>query len=451
MIPHNIRVAAIDNDEGHLKKIYSALAAAGYWVMPIWYDAGELVPSPGKSVGGVRLIFSDIHLAEGRMHGVATHAEALISFLKRVVGEGPYAIIFWTQYPDDAQEMFAEVTDRVAAAGILPPTHFGCIEKNLVLNVGDNDLLREELVKLISREVKKCGPLLLSVSWEERVFQAAARSTDRIYEIATGHQKDHNERLNSWVTLLGHLAKETVGKEAEDLPVRAMDLALLPLLEDRLLNSSLSPNHELQDVLRGHLGARPKSVSASMLNGHYLLEVLAEDSTLGPAARGVVSVIDVDSWEENFKPEFNLCWTELVKSDFVFREKWGDLPGSMRPVLITLTPECDDVQGKVVSHRYLFGVVFKESEFKQDKYYSKKRDKFNSLAIFDVGLISLASGEDVADHRLLISCSRFIARSGVELAGVKPRYRLRRAVVEELAHHYATHARRPGVLRFFGD
>ncbi|AWH27823.1 hypothetical protein C1931_02085 [Stenotrophomonas sp. YAU14A_MKIMI4_1] len=446
-----MRVVAIDNDEDHLKKIYSALASAGYWVMPIWFDSGVLVPSPEGSVGGIRLIFSDIHLAEGRMHGVATHAEALISLLKRVVGDGPYAIVFWTQYPDDAQEMFAQVVDRVAAAGVSPPTHFGCIDKNLVLNAGDDDRLREQLVDLIAREVKKCGPLMLSVSWEERVFQAAASSTSRIYELATGRHNDQHDKLDSWLALLGYLAKETVGKEAEGLPVKAMDLALLPLLEDRLLNSSLSADHELQDVLRGHLGDRPKAVSASLLNGHYLLEVLGEDSTLGPAARGVVSVVDVSSWDGNFKSEFSSCWTDLVRNDFIFEEKWGELPESLRPVLVTLTPECDDVQGKVLSHRYLFGVIFKSSELKLENYYSKKKGRFNSLAVFDVGVISLASGEDVSDHRLLISCNRFVARSGAQLLGVTPRYRLRRAVVEELAHHYATHARRPGVLRFFGD
>jgi len=451
VIPHHVRVAAIDNDKEHLAKIYAGLAGAGYWVMPLLFDAGELEPLPYATNDGLRLIFSDIHLMAGQMNDMTVHASALLSCLKKIVGSGPYAIIFWTQYPDDAQKMIAELERRVVGLGIVPPIHFGCIDKGVVLSAGEDDASRGRLVELISLEVAKCGPLLLSVSWEERVFQAAAKSTTRLYELATAQKDDQTAKLSSWISLLGYLAKETVGKEAELLPIKAMDLALLPLLEDRLLNSSLSSSHELQAVLKDHLGDKPKNVSASMLNGHYLLEVLAENSTLTPTARGVVSVIDVEKWDENFKPEFGKCWRDLINGDFVFKEKWGELPPSMTPVLVTLTPECDDVQGKVISYRYLFGVMFKSSEFKPENYYAKKKEKFNGLSIFDVGAVAIEAGGHVDDYRLLISCSRFIARSSLELSGVAPRYRLRRAVVEELAHHYATHARRPGVMRFFGD
>lgn len=451
MIPQHVRVAAIDNVQDHLSKIYAGLAGAGYWVMPLLFDAGQLEPLPAAPNHGLRLIFSDIHLMEGRMHDMTVHANALLSCLKKIVGSGPYAIIFWTQYPGDAAEMIKAVEERASAVNVSLPIHFGCIDKNAVLAAGEDDEARAKLGALITAEVAKCGPLLLSISWEERVFQAAAKSTTRLFELATAKQQDQAAKLSSWIKLLGFLAKETVGKEAKLQPVKAMELALLPLLEDRLLNTSLATKHELQAVLKDHLGGRPAGVSASMLNGHYLLEALDADSGLSSTARGVVSVVDTDTWDEHFKPDFGKCWKELIKADFVFKDKVVDLPASMTPVLITLTPECDDVQGKVLSYRYLFGAMFKSSEFTLSNYYSKSKDKFNALSIFDVGTVAIESDGNFEDYRILISCSRFIAKSSLDLPGVVVRYRLRRAVVEELAHHYATHARRPGVMRFFGD
>lgn len=450
MIPTHVRVAALDNDKEHLNKIYSGLARAGYWVMPFHFDAGALSPLPSSPNNGIRIIFSDIHLVEGQMFKMTTHAQALISCLKRIVSEGPYIVIFWTAHPDDATEVIREVRNRIGNEATPAPVYFGTIDKNNVLGGDDQDFNTENLVELINTEIAKCGPLLLSISWEERVFQAAVRSTHRLFELAQNGIDEDEAKLTAWHKLLGFLALEAAGEEAKALPIKAMDLALLPLLEDRLQTSSIYAPKALQDMLSNELGRKPETISSSKLNTHYLVEVIKNPKDVEPFRRGVVSSIDTERWDASYHEEFGGDWPELIRKEFLMNNAQNaeQIARLIKPCLVTLTPECDDIQGKVGSYRYLLGALFKKDEVTSNAYYSRSKNQYSNLSIFEIGIISVNDEDIETDYVLLVSCNRFLARPVRAVDSVTPIYRLRRSVIEELGHHYATHARRPGVLRF---
>lgn len=449
MIPQFVRVAAIDNEQEHLDKIYSGLVSAGYWVMPFLYDLGTIVPTPPKPFNGVRIVFTDIHLLEGGMNNMAQQALAIMSSLKKIVCDGPYAVIFWTNHPDDAKAVFADIMARAESNGLVPPVGYGCIDKNLVLALDDNPERLPELIGQVSDAISACGALLLSISWEERVSQASIRSTHRLFELTK--QPDNEGSLARWHKLLAYLSTEAVGDaQARLSPVAAMDAALLPILEDRL-DVSAEYVTQLNDFLAQEFGNRPEEISKSSLNTHYLVSNLQNGAAASPSGRGVVSLIDRASWDQNYPELWGANCAEVLSAEFLLpvpKPDSKEFLDSLVPCVVTLTAECDDVQGKVYSYRYLLGVFVPFSKANKARYFTSTKSKYANLSIFEVGVLSLDLDGELKDYCLLVSCNRFFAKPTRDLLHVEPKLRLRRATLEELSHHYTTHARRPGVMRF---
>jgi len=448
MIPKFVRVAAIDNEQEHLEKIYSALVRAGYWVMPFLYDLGSVSPEPPSPYNGVRLIFTDIHLNDGGMNNMAQQALAIVSALKKIVCDGPYVVIFWTKFPTDAEEVFNNIKVRAKELELVPPVGYGCIDKNLVLTSDNSNLV--ELKTQIDEAIKNSGALLLSVSWEERVSQAAVLTTHRLFELARSNENE--DALTIWHKLLSFLSAQSVGEaQVQRAPIAAMDSALLPILEDRLTAAASHAVDSLGELLLTEDGNMPPSISCPSLNSHYLVSTLVADGGYLPSSRGVVSLIQRNEWDASQNDVWGCSCNDAIRKEFLLTTNQSlsdDKIDEIQPCLVTLTPECDDVQGKVVSYRYLFAVLVPFSDSNRSWYFSKSKKQYSNLSIFDAGVLSLDIGSGKSDYCLLISCNRFFARPTSELMNVTPKLRLRRATLEELSHHYATHSRRPGVMRF---
>lgn len=450
MIPQFVRVAAIDNEQEHLDKIYSALVSAGYWVMPFLFDLGTIKPTPPQPFNGVRIIFSDIHLGIGGMNNIAQHTLAIMSSLKKIVCDGPYVVIFWTAFPQDAKDVFAEMMNRAKDFDLVVPVGFGCIDKKLVLGLEQEPEQLADLTSQVNEAILSCGALLLSISWEERVFQAAVRSTHRLFDLTRAAGEEG--ALSRWHKLLAFLSTEAVGSaQAQTSPVAAMDAALLPVLEDRL-DVSAEYVSGLNALLAEQFGHDPDGVSQSSLNTHYLVSVLTDPSGFQPSSRGMVSIVDRAGWDQACPELWGASCNEVLGHEFLMPGNYvgdNDFLNSLTPCVVTLTPECDDVQGKVYSYRYLLAVFIPVADVDKARYFSKKQRKYSNLSIFDVGVLSLDLGDGIKDYCLLVSCNRFFAKPVKDLLHVQPKLRLRRATLEELSHHYTTHARRPGVMRFF--
>lgn len=448
MIPKFVRVAAIDNEQAHLDKIYSALVSSGFWVMPFLYDLGTVNPLPPNPYNGVRIVFSDIHLVDGGMNNMAQQALAITACLKKIVCDGPYVLIFWTKFPTDAHTVFSEIIARAKDEGFVAPAAYGCIDKSLVINLEENPSSMPEVLEQLNQAILNCGALLLSISWEERVSQAAIRSTNRLFDLA--HQQASGDPLTNWHQLLAYLSLEAVGDtQAVLTPVAAMDSALLPILEDRL-HIPCEDVEPLSALLSQQLGVRESGVSKTALNAHYLVSTLSSSMTVSPSARGVVSVIERESWDAHQPDLWGKTCNEVLQQEFFLPAQKNDQEflGSLLPCVVTLTPECDDVQGKVGSFRYLLGVLVPYSSTVRALYYSKSKRQYSNLSVFDVGVLNIDLGQGDKDYCLLVSCNRFFAKPTTGLLHVTPKLRLRKATLEELSHHYTTHARRPGVMRF---
>ncbi len=467
------RVAALDNEKDELSAISVGLGQAGFWAMPFLFDAGELVPSPPQRALGIRLIFSDIHILAGNM-SITQHVNAILTCIKKIIKSGPYGIIFWSKYPDEAKSAWAELLDRCSDHDVEAPVCYGLIDKNKVLDSTTHTFDAQALSNDINDVIRSCPTLALTMAWDDRVALAAINTTNRLYQMAVDSKPQpgestaisaHLAHIPKWNALLSFLAAAAVGDEqAEKSPLYALDNALLPIVEDQLYSASLleTKSIDVPDEFRGsslsdHIkekGSKDRmgAASAAELNTLYLIENEIS-SSLDCAARGVVSkIIEADG--EIFKGIFGKNRDELIASEF-FMDKTASSAQAKSflteivPCLVTLVAECDEVQNKVWTFRYLLGILIKnpESQDRRPLYYSSKKKEFSNDSIYSLGNIRL-KGEG-HDSLLLVSCSRFLATHSRNPISCTPAFRLRRPTLDELLHRYTVHARRPGVMRFF--
>jgi hypothetical protein len=463
MIPLHSRVAAIDDDPDHLQKIVWGLGKAGFCTIPFLFDDGKLENPPEQPLPGLRIVFSDIHMIGGGPQNERLHASNIVQCLKKIVSDGPYVLIFWSQFPDERDRIATLIQERAPDVKLTPPIGYGAIDKTQVFDLspdgGSSAFDADKLRDLIVERIREFKTLAVATSWEDRAARAAARTTDRLFQLV----KDSASVENDWARLLAYLACEAVGQqEAGEGLTSALDEALLPLLEDQLSLIGNEPSPAAEDVQRlldlvSVEGSRecPAAVATSQLNTSYLIEEFGHETGTRMWARGTVTELGTGFVNSGpFINAFGLDDATLIRQEFATRDLDAEEKRSTRLHIVELGPECDHVQGKVSTHRYLLALLVPGSLIgafiggaKGKKLPSSPR--YRNDSVMDIGKLSLKTSQEKESH-LLISCRCFMALAAKTSIGGKPRFRLRRSLLEEVAHRYATHARRPGVMRFPG-
>lgn len=451
------RVVALDDKEEDLDVIVKALGRAGYSAIPYLFDLAEFNPLVTNPCAGLRLVFSDIHLTptSGIGSGGADHAAVIGNFLKKIVPTGPYGLIFWSKHEADEHEIVAQLSSRANDIGFKLPVFFGFMDKKSIgIHPGGdaNEVDYEKLRGLIREQVDKSPALKVVMDWEERVLLSAARASNSLFDVVSTRSAESKEKLTdpaAWLDLLAYLSQEAVGLESAAHNSRAaIDNALLPVLEDQLrvnLNAEAEPECPISRKLTEQGGKKikyPPEINTYSLNSFYLVESLCQGD-ISCSTRGAVS-FPKDNAADFIATKFGAEWIDILYDEFIIfpkeKSKNQDLATRTKACFISLSAECDEVQGKIPSHRYLLGACVDKSDIKEFNKQGLAR-----AALQEIGRVKIDGSERI----LIVSCRRFISEhSGVELP-LKPVARLRRSTLDELIHHYTTYARRPGVMRFF--
>lgn len=457
MLPLHTRVAAIDDNEDHLQKIAWGLGKAGFSPLPFLFSDGKLENAPRKPIPGIRLVFSDIHIVPGGQNNDAVNASNIVKCLKTIVGEGPYALIFWSQFPGDLDRIRPLIEQRAGEQKMTAPLVFAAIDKGEVFTVNaaatgaDDQFDANRLRDIILDQIKDYKTLAVASSWDSRVAAAAARTTNQLFRLAG----ESANRSTIWGQLLAYLACESSGHaKAIQNPGEALDSALLPLLEDQLALISREPNDcagALSEIA-GALVTRPelpKAIKSEELNSSYLIEELTADSLYKVSDRGVVTKLGgafINSGE--FVRAFGMDDGALIRAEFVLTELTLQEKSQVKLHVVEIGPECDHVQGKISTHLYVLALLVPASLLlaKCVEHRKGKILKYRNLSILDSGALSLTGKAE--PHHLLISCRCFMALAPKTVAHGEPQFRLRKELLNEVLHQYTTHARRPGVMRF---
>lgn len=449
------RVAALDNNEEDLDAIVRALGRAGYSAIPYLFDVGAFVPEITQPCAGLRLVFSDIHLTPTSSINGVDHAATIGNFLKQIVPEGPYGVIFWSKHEADENNIVRELISRAPDIGFNLPVFFGFMDKNEVgIGQADSDIDYELLGNLINEQVSKSQSLSIVMNWEERILLAAAQASNSLFQvIATTPDIERGSISEEWLKLLSFLSQEAVGKtSAISNASSALDNALFPVLEDQLRiqtsstsNASDAPISETLTALGASKLKLSPSIDKASLNSFYLVEDFKTEAELPYNFRGVISKINNDAGDF-ITNHFGESWTDVLYREFIINGETIPQDKSMAersiPCLISLSAECDEVQGKIPSHRYLLGVIFDPADVKS----FLRSGSPARAALQNIGMIKLGG----ATKCILVSCRRFTSEHSISFSfPVTSIARLRRNTLEEIIHHYTTHARRPGVMRFY--
>lgn len=454
MIPRYSRVAAIDDNEEHLKAITWGLSQAGFCPVPFRFDDGDLLPAPEAPITGMRIVFADIHMASGNLDNLKMHAGIIIQCLNKIAASGPYALIFWSMYPGDVEMMKSLIEADAPGTGVTPPIAYGSIDKNMVLGAdGSGTFDAEALRTLIGEQMGNFPTLAIAAHWEMRAAEAAAKTTNTVFLLTPTQIAE--QRTKSWESLLAFLAAEAVGPEVAPQSIdAALDSALLPILEDQLSFIGGPPATPIPEThpLRVALSVsprplRPDGISVAQLNAGYLIDEAGAASPKGEFERGMVIQLPGSFINSGpFIRQFGKERSDLIREEFLLKDKvvTAEQLSQLTLHIVELGPECDHVQGKLSTHRYLLALLVPSALI--SLCHSKKLG-YKNLSVIDAGLMAFKRSPQDEFH-LLISTRCYMTLAPGSALGGLCRFRLRRLSIEEVVHHYTTHARRPGVMRF---
>ena len=145
------RVIAVDDDQKHLDGLAKALNQYGVACLQFHFtgDTTDIKPCPH-----VRVIFADLHLGEGPVSDPLRDFSIIGGFIEEAVKpSGPYFIVLWTRYPDEAGDLQRSLEARLQ--GVAKPFAVLPLDKAKYLDEAGNVRSTEKLVETIAAIAKK--------------------------------------------------------------------------------------------------------------------------------------------------------------------------------------------------------------------------------------------------------------------------------------------------------
>ena len=428
MLPSS-RVVAIDDRKEHLEGLVRGLNRMGTACLPVHF--GEGTEDTGDCPH-VRLIFADLHLHPGAPGDHSQNFSTLGSVIESIRPAGPYVIVLWTQYPDQAEKLRAFLVDRLE--GVRQPIAVRALDKAKHLN-SDRTVVNADAVVASIRKLMQAQPQIGALlNWEERTLGAVGDTVASIMGLAES-AAEGAEPSNELRRLLGVLGREAAGKKHSIAdPFRAVNDALLPILADRI--ASLPFGEDDRGLWLAAVGTDDLDEPLSMrevvrLNG------LLHTARLGRGSggeRGAVIALPNKFSGKGFKATFGLPVKEAAEEHFGRTETGED--DDLRWSLVQTQAACDYAQMRSGSLPFHLGILLAPDEIRSDRQLP--------AAVWGSPAFEFAE-EDCVLH----VNSRFqvpLTKRSAKLA--TPYFRLREQVLNNLIHHIHGYGARPGMISF---
>ena len=423
------RVLAVDNDQAHLDGLANGLQRNGVACLPIHFtgDLSTLKPCPD-----VRIIFTDLHLV-----GQASDHTAQFSTLgglleKTIAPRGPYFIILWTRYPDQATALEGFLNERIAGVTTKPFAVRSLAKADHLDNAGN---LRDEgrLMEAIRGLIAELPQVDALFNWESRVLRAAGNTVSSL--LAPASSDASADRAAEAGRILRWLGIAAVGENhVDDDRFRAVNEALLPILADVI--AKLRADDDAAVWQAALPAGRPTPLSleeAARLHGMVHVDT---EATSG-VGRGNVILLPPcvqQSFEERFGiDELTAARKQFHCTDFAT----GD--DRYRWVLVQSQAACDYAQSRPGPVPCYLGL---------EMPYPTGRSGSPPAALWTSPALQLEL-EGTA-RQLRVSAAFPVSFGPTKFDQRKPIYRLREQILNDLIYHVHSHGGRPGFLSFRG-
>jgi hypothetical protein len=447
-------ICVIDDDKADYEPILKALTRLGFAHTHI----RGTNPTKLRPLKGIRLVFTDLHLA-GQVGKDAASYTANVFRALFPNDTAPLVVIIWSKYSDDpAGEAGLPPSDQPSEAEVFKQTLIGAVpafKESLVFcemkkpKVNRRPKGGKWITKLkrdIQGELAKIPAFDVLWEWECLVRDASIQLTEQLARLAqrlpggeaeTGAATLH-ERLQNALKIL---AQECGGPDCTPATApRHLVAMLAQTLADHVEHLEISKPLKQHGVWLGKKEAEPnRTVMAAGLNG--LLMTAAQSQKQHPFTPGTVyRFTKAAKLRELFGVEerdlLSLCYSGSQAS---FDEWRNGLKA--KPVLLEISPACDVQQRTRRNALLIGGLIIPVSGLKK----IKRADAIEILPTFS--LRWPAAGFDKQDAALVFF-SRFkvTLQPKREPTWLKAWFRLRELPAASLRNWHAGHAARVGYV-----
>ncbi len=346
---------------------------------------------------------------------------------------GPYFIVLWTMYPDQAAALQDFLVQRLQ--NVAKPFTVQALDKKDHLDsqgkVKDPGKLVEAIGQIVA-EQPQIGALL---NWEERVLGAAADTVSSITEMAESAAGDTGTSQEVG-RLLASLAVAAVGKDhVEEDRFRAVNDALLPILGDRIASMrSRVADHGLWHSALGQADAERGLFQDEAAELNRLLHIAPSAPDDGGGRRGTVIALPEEFLGEAFVKTFDLTADEAAERQF-WRKRSEDSNDPFCWVLIQTQAACDYAQTQPGPLPFHLGLRLSES---------RARTGTPPAALWRSPCFKLQN-EAIYLH---VSARFQVSLPKGKAIQAAPLFRLREQVLNDLIYHLHGYGARPGIISF---
>jgi hypothetical protein len=424
------RIIVIDDNQDHLKGLSDGLNRHGVACLPVHFtgDDTEIPKCPQ-----VRVVFADLHLNEaGAATDNARHFTVIGGLIEQtIVPSGPYAIVLWTRYADQAEGLRTFLEERLM--GVPKPFAVVALDKNLHLNADNTVRDIGALVAAIANVLGRQPQLAALLNWEERVLGASAATLSAVIDLAiTGVEP--NDRDQAIGRLLFRFALEAVGEgNVESDRFRAVNEALLPILADRIASLRSDGDAQLWEAaLHGQSADSGMKIEEAAKLNRFLH--VADATGASPAERGAVARLP-DATLGEFERAFGMTPVAAARTQFACAGFVENDP-RFRWLLVQVQAVCDFAQRRPGPLPYVLGLEMPMAPAPLPR---------NAPA----ALVECPAFELAGAARALRVNTRFqVTLSPTAAAAMVLEYRLREPLINEIAYGLHSYGARPGIISF---
>ena len=333
------RVIAIDDEPKHLQGLAQGLNRYGAACLPVLF-AGQAAIAPCPHV---RVIFADLHLSGGPPGDHAQDFATIGGLIEDTIQpSGPYFIVLWTRYPEQAVALRDFLVERLQ--DVAKPFTVEALNKNDHLDPQGEVRNPEVLVEAIEQVVAEQPQVGALLNWEERVLGATADTMSSMAGMAekAGEGADFSEEVGR---LLRNLAVASVGRDHVDEDrFRAVNEALLPILADRIASMrSREIDDQLWQAAIGEVQAGPGLTNVEVARLNRLLHIARPTEISTWTERGAVIPLPNRASGDKFRRHFGLEEDVAASRSFGCQDFDGN-DARFRWVLVQSQAACDYAQ-----------------------------------------------------------------------------------------------------------
>jgi len=426
-LPLNGRVAIIDDQISQAAPLMNVFSKQQ---IPFTYFSGDFnyLPEEGKNHNDIRVLFLDINLIDDGVQNDKVLKAKLIPVIKRIISTDnyPYLVIYWSRHQNKSDKILIEkeifendLKDRKPISFLSAvKSDFFKLDGSLTDDFDDNIV---GLFSKIEFLISKFPAYSYLINWENKVHISADKTLEEIfssYNKFTSWSDNANYLLNKLgLSYSGKAFESQSAEEKIKSSYNALNIVFADTLESTLNNSIVSSAKKLK------VSTAVKNLeSVNSINKKLLISDEIEPMHYS----GTVIQISNKKLDAEYE---NLLDTILSN-----KGKKAEIITSWKKMWLNVTPLCDTVQGKIVFHRLVRGILVPK-EFSKTFYTNE--------AIY----ISPSFTFDKKNYCIVIDFRQFFTLTKLgKSKNRKSIFRIRQQLLAEIQSKLSRHINRQGIL-----